>query len=58
MFDIVYDTLGKVHDALGCVRARMIDSSHGQRSSDEIDISLDGAVFALYIKASGRSDRL
>ena len=30
VLDIVYDAFCKVNDALGCVRARMIDSSHGQ----------------------------
>lgn len=58
VLDIVYDTFGQVDDALGCVRARMIEPSHSQRSSDEIDVPLDRAVFALHIESHRRSDRL
>lgn len=30
VLDVVNDTFGKIYNALGCVRARMINSSHGQ----------------------------
>lgn len=58
MLDVIDDTFGEVDDALGRVRARMICSSHGQGSSDEIDVPLNGAILALYLEIDGRSDRL
>lgn len=47
MLDVIDDTFGKIQNALGRVRACMVDSSHGQRSSNEINVPLDGAIFAL-----------
>ena len=46
VLDEVYDTFGKVEDPLARIRARMIDSSHGQRSSNEIDVPFHCTIFA------------
>lgn len=46
VLDEVYDAFGKVKDPLARIRARMIDSSHGQRSSNKIDVPFHCTVFA------------
>lgn len=55
MLDVVYDTFGNVNDAFGRVRHCVIEASHGQRSCNEIDVSLYRAVFAFDVE-SGRSN--
>ena len=50
VLDIIYDTFGKVQDPLARIGARMIDSSYGQRPSDEVNVPLSGAVFTFDIK--------
>ena len=46
VLDIVYDTFGDIKNALARIRARMIDPSQGQRSSNEFNIPLDRAILA------------
>ena len=52
VLDIIDDTFGKIKDVLVRVGARTIGSSHGQRSSDKIDVPFHGTIFAFDLEAN------